>query len=93
MKDIIGLHDTAVDLLTNYDFDQLQMAFLEGFFSAMYDEIHELTIPNTEITEEDLINFIEDIWQRKNAIVEDDQLRRRFCLLCQKIIQVFEWNQ
>ena len=93
-QDIQQLYEDAMTILNDpRGLDEYQKSFLEGYFSAMYDEIHELIEPNTDITDEDFIDFIECIWQRKNAIVEDDQLRRRFCLLCQKVVQVFNWNE
>ena len=94
MTDIQELYEDAMTILNDpRGLNELQESFLEGYFSAMYDEIHELAEPNTETISDDFIDFIECIWQRKNAIVEDDQLRRRFCLLCQKVIEVFNWNQ
>ena len=94
MIDIQQLYEDAMTILNDpRGLDELQTAFLKGYFSAMYDEIRELIEPNTDITDKDFADFIECIWQRKNAIVEDDQLRRRFCLLCQKVIEVFNWNQ
>lgn len=94
MTDIQELYEDAMTVLNDpRGLDELQTAFLKGYFSAMYDEIHELVEPDTELITYGFADLIESVWQRKNAIVEDDQLRRRFCLLCQKVIQVFNWNQ
>ena len=94
MTDIQQLYEDAMTILNDpRGLDDLHTAYIKGYFSAMYDEIHELTEPNSELINIGIADLIESIWQRPNTLVEDDQLRRRFCLLCQKVIQVFEWNQ
>ena len=93
MKDIQELYEDAMTVLNDpRGMDCIQTSFLEGYFSAMYDEIHDLTEPNSDFTEEEIPGFLTEIWQRPNALVEDEVLRRRFCLLCQKIIDVFNWS-
>ena len=92
MEDEQELYEDAMTILNDpRGMNTFQTSFLEGYFSAMYDEMHERWWPNKEITGDNFADMLDEIWQRPNAIIEDDLLRRRFCLLCQKVIEVFEW--
>lgn len=92
MQDVQALYEDAMTILNDpRGMDPYKTSFIEGYFSAMFDILHNRWEPNTEVIDETLAETLENIWQRKNAIVEDDRLRQIFCLLCQKVIKVCEW--
>lgn len=91
MQDIIELYKDAMDILTDpaRTFSDLANGLLSGYLSAMCDEMRERWAPKVA-TLQDYADTLSEIWERPVAIVEDEQMRRRFCLLCQKVIEVDE---
>ena len=96
MKDIQELYEDAMTILNDpRGIDPELKDMIEGYFAGIRDVMlghNSITVRFDSSSMNDIKSFIEEVWNRPEGIIEDEVSKLCFKLLCQKVIQVFDWN-
>ncbi len=86
------LIDLALSILDNYEFNDYQKMWLEGYLNAMADKDDSNLEPRDELKFKDYRGCLVDMWNRSVAWVEDrEHIEQDFVLLCRMLIKATHW--
>lgn len=96
MKDIQELYEDAMTILNDpRGIDPDLKDLLDGYFAGICDVMlghNNITARFDNSSLYDIKSFIEEVWNRPEGIIEDEVSRLCFRLLCEKIIDIFNWG-
>lgn len=86
--DIEKLYKRTVEIGSNHRLDEEYQQLIAGYAMGLLDMHKGYKTPKSDEIYESVWYLLEEMWNNTLALVEDDEYRRIFVLLCRKILQI-----